>query len=222
MKMAETVLLMMDGDIQGLVSLAMLNAQEHEVVGLIVDDGRMGMSTADACVARQLQHFGISRLIHRRGGEGLGGKQGNQLSYGGLSDLMIVLQAMDQAVVSGLSAVAWPVCGHGHFPTAARLTESGLMVHQLVEMWTDQSVVLDMPLLDMTLGQVIEIGQQMAVPWQMTYSCRVHAETPCGQCQWCVRRRDAFLQAGLEDPLVIGTTPAPVELTEEDLKELDG
>jgi len=47
---------------------------------------------------------------------------------------------------------------------------------------------------------IAQIGQQLGVDWQLTYSCYKGKEDHCGVCGTCTERIEAFKIAGIEDP----------------------
>lgn len=59
------------------------------------------------------------------------------------------------------------------------------------------------PFLDKSKAEVVTLGHNLHVPFELTYSC--YAGNPnhhCGKCGTCVERREAFQIAGVEDPTV--------------------
>jgi 7-cyano-7-deazaguanine synthase len=57
------------------------------------------------------------------------------------------------------------------------------------------------PLIEMTKAQVVNLGREIGVPFELTWSCLGSGPRPCGECLGCRGRRDAFEEAGLRDPL---------------------
>jgi 7-cyano-7-deazaguanine synthase len=56
---------------------------------------------------------------------------------------------------------------------------------------------------------VIALGQSLGVPLELTLSCMQPADgLHCGRCSKCRERRDAFREAGVEDPTTYAATPA--------------
>ncbi|MGC9238811.1 MAG: 7-cyano-7-deazaguanine synthase [Acidithiobacillus sp.] len=53
------------------------------------------------------------------------------------------------------------------------------------------------PLAHYGKAEVIRCGEDLGVPWEMSYSCILGYETHCGRCPQCIRRRQAFQDAGL-------------------------
>ncbi len=57
------------------------------------------------------------------------------------------------------------------------------------------------PVIDKTKKEIIEMGEELAVPFEYTWSCYKGGKSPCGACESCLFRTEAFREAGLEDPL---------------------
>lgn len=61
-------------------------------------------------------------------------------------------------------------------------------------------VRLKAPFNYMTKGEIIQLGSKLGVPYRLTWSCYKGGEKHCGVCPTCQARKEAFLQAGAEDP----------------------
>jgi 7-cyano-7-deazaguanine synthase in queuosine biosynthesis len=60
------------------------------------------------------------------------------------------------------------------------------------------------PLLELEAWQVIDVGFQVGVPFERTWSCQEEGTDPCWACRGCRAREAAFQQAGKPDPLRTG------------------
>ncbi len=60
------------------------------------------------------------------------------------------------------------------------------------------------PLVDLTKAEIIQMGERLGVPWQLTSSCYDPGDTgqPCGVCDSCRIRAAGFAAAGVVDPVV--------------------
>lgn len=56
------------------------------------------------------------------------------------------------------------------------------------------------PFIDKTKTDIAAMGEQLGVPWDLTWSCYRGADYHCGTCGTCVERREAFHEAGVTDP----------------------
>jgi 7-cyano-7-deazaguanine synthase len=68
---------------------------------------------------------------------------------------------------------------------------------------------IDAPFSTMHKSEVIALGLELGVPLELTLSCmNPQGGLHCGQCSKCRERRDAFLEARVEDPTEYATAPA--------------
>jgi 7-cyano-7-deazaguanine synthase len=56
------------------------------------------------------------------------------------------------------------------------------------------------PLQYMLKKDILEYGEKLDVPYELTYSCYKGEELHCGECPTCKARRKAFIEADIEDP----------------------
>jgi 7-cyano-7-deazaguanine synthase len=73
-------------------------------------------------------------------------------------------------------------------------------LNQLIPVATETAVTVDAPFIYMTKAQIATLGDQLAVPWHLTWSCYEGGTVHCGRCSTCVERREAFHLAGVVDP----------------------
>lgn len=67
---------------------------------------------------------------------------------------------------------------------------------------------IEAPFARMHKADVIELGQALGVPFDLTISCmRPSGGKHCGRCSKCRERRDAFARAGLTDPAPYAAPP---------------
>lgn len=56
------------------------------------------------------------------------------------------------------------------------------------------------PFIGMHKKDIVVLGRELGVPFELTYSCYSGGEKHCGKCGTCVERKEAFRLAGFEDP----------------------
>lgn len=56
------------------------------------------------------------------------------------------------------------------------------------------------PFMWSTKAEIASKGAMLGVPFHMTWSCYEGGELHCGTCPTCVSRKEAFSQAGIDDP----------------------
>lgn len=64
-----------------------------------------------------------------------------------------------------------------------------------------KSIQLIAPYIDMTKGDICKRGLELGVPYELTWTCYVGQDKPCGKCGSCTERAEAFEFAGVGDPL---------------------
>jgi 7-cyano-7-deazaguanine synthase len=57
------------------------------------------------------------------------------------------------------------------------------------------------PLINLKKTEIIQLGNQLGVPWELTWSCYAGADVACGVCDSCRLRLAAFTELGLKDLL---------------------
>ena len=56
------------------------------------------------------------------------------------------------------------------------------------------------PFMNISKAQIVKIGSEMKLPYELTWSCYKGGEKHCGKCGTCVERIEAFKLAGVTDP----------------------
>lgn len=67
------------------------------------------------------------------------------------------------------------------------------------------------PYAEIMKDDIAKIGDRLGVAYEDTWSCYEGGDVHCGQCGTCVERREAFMLAGVEDPVEYAV---PWEVTE--------
>jgi len=59
-----------------------------------------------------------------------------------------------------------------------------------------------LPLAKLDKSEVLQLGANLQVPFELTWSCYRSGKRPCGKCLSCRLREESFRKAGLHDPLL--------------------
>lgn len=57
------------------------------------------------------------------------------------------------------------------------------------------------PVIEMKKSEIVEFGQRLQAPLELTWSCYAESELACGDCDSCALRLRAFRAAGVPDPI---------------------
>lgn len=61
---------------------------------------------------------------------------------------------------------------------------------------------IEAPFVKMTKADIVKMGLNLEVPYELTWSCYEGGEKPCGVCGTCIDRQKAFEKNGVTDPLL--------------------
>jgi 7-cyano-7-deazaguanine synthase len=106
--------------------------------------------------------------------------------------------SISRIAIGPLAGNPFPDATHEFFQAMARALSLGL-AHELE---------VAAPFVEMTKAGVIRLGIELGVPLALTLSCMSPRDgLHCGQCSKCRERRDAFREAGVEDPTRYAARP---------------
>jgi 7-cyano-7-deazaguanine synthase len=98
---------------------------------------------------------------------------------------------ISRIVIGTLAGNPFPDATRDFFDTLGRAMSLGLA----------HPIAVDAPFMQMHKSDVIRLGHQLEVPLELTLSCMNPRDgLHCGECSKCRERRDAFREAGTEDP----------------------
>lgn len=213
-----TVLILNAGGIRSLVATAMVTAEDAQarVVGLHWRHGTQspqGRLRYDHA-RRQAEHFQLHRLMIRQSvvSEPSASGKAPELAqaHEPFARGTMLLAAVAEAQRLRAGRLVWPVQAGLDVQRTAGATELTILAQHLAQ--ADQQLTeadpaggslpeMQMPLLELTDAQVIELGHELRVPWQLAWTCLTGQGQPCRACAGCTRRRRAFEAARIEDPL---------------------
>ena len=65
-----------------------------------------------------------------------------------------------------------------------------------------KQVRIEAPFVNMTKKDIVKLGIELGVPYELTWSCYEGGDVPCGICGTCRDRIEAFKANGITDPLM--------------------
>lgn len=103
------------------------------------------------------------------------------------------------AIVAGPNAVdfsGYPDCTPAFFKAAADAINRG------TKMGVTEGVEVLAPLMRLSKTEIVRLGVELNVPFDLTWSCYAGGTKPCGHCDSCKLRAKGFAEAGVKDPSV--------------------
>lgn len=74
-------------------------------------------------------------------------------------------------------------------------------MNQAVYEGSGRQIQIEAPFIEWTKAEIVKEGLRLQVPYQMTWSCYMGEEKPCGVCGTCRDRAKAFEMNGVVDPI---------------------
>ena len=75
-------------------------------------------------------------------------------------------------------------------------------MHDAVYIGSGNQLQIEAPFVNMTKADVVKLGLELNVPYELTWSCYEGGDKPCGVCGTCIDRQAAFEKNGVMDPLL--------------------
>ena len=77
-------------------------------------------------------------------------------------------------------------------------------MNQAIYEGSGHQLKIEAPFVKMTKADIVKIGLDLHVPYELTWSCYEGNDKPCTVCGTCIDRQEAFLKNGVIDPLLGG------------------
>ncbi len=124
-------------------------------------------------------------------------------TYVPFRNTILIAAAVAWAEVIGAEAVfigANMIDGPGYPDTRPEYYQA---FNQLIDLGTgpETHIRLHTPLIHLDKAGIVRLGQQLQVPFHLTWSCYQNEDLACGRCSSCRLRLQGFKQAGVEDPI---------------------
>lgn len=74
-------------------------------------------------------------------------------------------------------------------------------MYRAISIGTYGKVKVTTPFVQFTKDEVVGLGLELKVPYELTWSCYEGGEVACGTCGTCIDRKQAFLKNGVSDPI---------------------
>lgn len=75
-------------------------------------------------------------------------------------------------------------------------------INRAIYLGSGNQLTVEAPFVNLTKADVVRKGIELKVPYELTWSCYVGNEKPCGKCGTCLDRQKAFEMNGISDPAI--------------------
>jgi len=121
-------------------------------------------------------------------------------------NVILLSKAAIHCARHGISRIAMGTLAGNPFPDAT--PEFVSTMARALSLGLGHEVAITTPFAHMHKSDVIRLGRELGVPMELTLSCMNPRDgLHCGQCSKCRERRDAFHEAGIEDPTKYASPP---------------
>jgi len=205
------------GGLHSLVT-AGLGAREFRIGMIHLKDGRAAWKQSLDAFEKQVAHFkplkhwvveaGYLRqmaLPPELGGMSSSVSGDGQAGLIPLRELQMLSIAAGFALQIRASTILWGVqYDQKNTDALAKNVELLQIMNQLLELMSpEHPMVIKTPLMGLEDQQVLELGHQMGVQFNLSWTCQMAGTTaPCMGCPTCARRIKMFRVAQLSDPLM--------------------
>ena len=208
---APATVILSAGGMRSLVALAVEHARgdHRRLILLHVADGQPNEPVRLEHVRRQAEHFEIRRVESLDLHAGAARADDGSGRTPALLKTHLLMLALSHAADLEAERLIVPAQVDGEFDRMAVVSEQAQLIEHLAGLEATDLPSIELPFIDLSDQQLVELGAQMDVPWHLAWTCTVHRDRACGACPACRRRHRAFESAGLLDPAAHGSaTPA--------------
>ena len=82
-------------------------------------------------------------------------------------------------------------------------TEFQRAMNKAIYIGSGNQVKVEAPFVNISKSDVIKIGLELNVPYELTWSCYEGGKLPCQKCATCIERKSAFEDNGVIDPALL-------------------
>ncbi|MDD3760295.1 MAG: 7-cyano-7-deazaguanine synthase [Acidithiobacillus sp.] len=191
------ILLLMSGGVESSTLLRLLQRAGHAPEPFFLDYAQRAATQEWRSVLAQCGQLGIAarRIPMGELGEALGELRPHRFHVPVLYRNLIAISV----AASAAGALGIPHICIGITADDAAV-DSGSRAETLAPLRNSLAALgrtLLLPLSELTKAEVVALGQDLGVEWNLSYSCLLGRAQHCGVCPQCLKRREAFRRAGL-------------------------
>ena len=74
-------------------------------------------------------------------------------------------------------------------------------INEAIYLGSGKKVKVVGPFVNMNKAQIVKLGLELNVPYELTWSCYEGKDEACGKCGTCIDRKNAFIANEIKDPI---------------------
>lgn len=194
-------ILLLSGGVESATLLAQLAAAGEPVQALFIDYGQRGASEERRAAETHCERLGVELVALDLGRVGATFRRGqDRKAHVPLPHRNLVALSLGLSYAANLGAKRLYLAANREDTTEYPSSSHAFLAQFRLICGLLGDVELRTPYLDFSKADVIRRGIELGVDYDTTYSCLLGYPVHCGRCPQCLKRRDAFRAAGLEEP----------------------
>jgi len=111
-----------------------------------------------------------------------------------------IANSFAEAENASIIIVGWDLEEAATFPDNSK--EFLEAFNTVLDVGSFDEIKVEAPLIDMNKSDIVQYGNSIGAPMELSYSCYKGFNYHCGVCESCMRRKRAFINAGVEDKTI--------------------
>ena len=181
------------GDLPSLLAVALQRDPQH----MVLWHPSFATDASEKLLDAAKEHgevFGIQKIFMSKRRNELASSQKQALA---LKEADLLLAASIAATEAGCQKVVWPKqVGPDPKQICIAVERANLVVALAETGQTSSSLMIDLPLVDLSEKQIVDLGDDQGMLDQSFWPCEGGQKTPCGRCIDCSRWSKGFEEAG--------------------------
>ena len=203
--MSGETMILVNGGLRSLIATATALSDPNNNGPVLVHfrDGRFAEERRAERVRMQADHFGLQRLVQFQlpalSTSNAPAKVTDELQRVPMFRSRTLANGLALACEAEIERLVWPVQFDADFDQIGATTEQIQLLRHSAQLENTNAPTVETPLIELTDQQLVELGGQLSVPWNLAWSCLLEEPKPCNTCAGCRRRMDGFAAAGMQD-----------------------
>jgi 7-cyano-7-deazaguanine synthase len=173
---ARKALVLLSGGIDSMACVAYYKAREFEVSALHLTYGQAAAKREAIAARRVARAFDVPLAVTAVDGLAIGSGK-----IPGRNALVLTIGLMAFSAECGILSLG--IHAGTPYPDCSDLFVS--IGQRLIDLYLDGSVQLDAPFLQWSKRDIFDYARDKALPLELTYSCELGIDQPCGRCASC-------------------------------------